>query len=201
VIDENGFAVVEKILDDAACDSLAAELTVPGRRGGTRRALDIPIVQAVASCPAVVELVGSATIPVRATFFDKTSEANWKVAWHQDRMVAMAERVDHWGFGPWREKEGMWHVEPPLEFLERTLAVRLHIDACGAENGPLRVIAGTHRLGKLSAERIAALVAKSTPEDICVGRGGALVMRPLLLHASSAAIHPSHRRVLHIEYR
>ncbi len=39
------------------------------------------------------------------------------------------------------------------------------------------------------------------PEHVCVlPRGGALLMRPLLLHASSPATGPGHRRVLHIEY-
>jgi len=40
-----------------------------------------------------------------------------------------------------------------------------------------------------------------TPAEVCsVGCGGALVMRPLVLHASSAATAPTHRRVIHIEY-
>ena len=33
-----------------------------------------------------------------------------------------------------------------------------------------------------------------------VRSGGALVMRPLLLHSSIAAVDPGHRRVLHFEY-
>jgi hypothetical protein len=33
-----------------------------------------------------------------------------------------------------------------------------------------------------------------------VKRGGAVVMRPLLLHSSTTATTPKHRRVLHFEY-
>jgi len=39
------------------------------------------------------------------------------------------------------------------------------------------------------------------PEAICtVGRGGAVVMRPRLLHASSPVKTASHRRVIHLEF-
>jgi hypothetical protein len=33
-----------------------------------------------------------------------------------------------------------------------------------------------------------------------VPRGGTLLVRPLLLHASAPAIHPGHRRVVHLEF-
>jgi hypothetical protein len=36
--------------------------------------------------------------------------------------------------------------------------------------------------------------------DCCVERGGILAFRPLILHASSTAVSPSHRRVLHFEF-
>jgi hypothetical protein len=41
-----------------------------------------------------------------------------------------------------------------------------------------------------------ALVANA----VDLPRGGVLLMRPLLLHASSASQVPRHRRVLHIEW-
>jgi len=37
------------------------------------------------------------------------------------------------------------------------------------------------------------------PECV-VGRGGALLMRPLLLHASSPSQRPAHRRVIHLDF-
>lgn len=84
--------------------------------------------------------------------------------------------------------------------LERMVTVHLHLDACHRHNGPLRVLPGTHRLGKLDSGQIEALRAQSA-EVVCeVKCGGALLMRPLLLHASSAAQSPGHRRVIHIEY-
>jgi hypothetical protein len=104
------------------------------------------------------------------------------------------------GFGPWSSKEGVTHVQPPVGVLERMVAVRLHLDDCAASNGPLRVIPGSHASGRLSAAGIAAIRARE-PECVCVARAGDPArVEALLLHASSAATAPGHRRVLHVEY-
>jgi ectoine hydroxylase-related dioxygenase (phytanoyl-CoA dioxygenase family) len=80
------------------------------------------------------------------------------------------------------------------------LAIRLHLDPCGADNGPVRVINGTHRLGRLAPDAIDRLRAEQ-PESECLAAEGALLaFRPLLLHASSPAVRAGHRRVIHIEY-
>jgi ectoine hydroxylase-related dioxygenase (phytanoyl-CoA dioxygenase family) len=80
------------------------------------------------------------------------------------------------------------------------LTMRLHLDDCGAENGPLRALPGTHRQGWLEAEAIERF-KREVAERVCVvGKGGVVLMRPLLLHASSRATKPGHRRVLHLEF-
>ena len=79
------------------------------------------------------------------------------------------------------------------------LAIRLHVDESGIDNGPLRVIAGSHRKGRLSAEQIANW-NKELAVTCTVPKGGALVMRPLLLHASSSCVVPKSRRVIHLEF-
>ena len=120
--------------------------------------------------------------------------------WHQDLTVAARERVDLPGYGPWTDKAGVPHVQPPVEVLEQMLAIRVHLDPCSAENGPVRVIDGTHRFGRLAAEAIDQIRADRS-ESVCVAAEGALLaFRPLLLHASSPATRPDHRRVIHIEY-
>jgi len=137
---------------------------------------------------------------VRGIFFDITPGANWNVAWHQDLSLALQERRELAGWGPWSQKAAVWHVQPPASFLEKMLTLRIHLDPCGLENGPLRVLPGTHLSGRLDAAKIAAL-REEIAERVCtVPQGGALLMRPLLLHASSAAQLPAHRRVLHIEW-
>ena len=80
------------------------------------------------------------------------------------------------------------------------LTVRLHLDDADADNGALRVLAGTHRLGRLSAESIAECRETHT-EVLCAAKAGdALLMRPLLLHASARSTSERRRRVLHIEF-
>jgi hypothetical protein len=62
-------------------------------------------------------VLGSACRPVRAILFDKTPTMNWSLAWHQDRTIVVAERVDVEGFGPWTVKSGLIHVAPPVDVL------------------------------------------------------------------------------------
>jgi len=146
------------------------------------------------------EVLGNAAFPVKATWFDKTPAANWRVAWHQDRTIAVRERREAPGFSCWTVKEGEPHVQPPREVLEGMVALRLHLDDCPAENGALRVLSGSHRAGILSAEAIREWSERGQAVTVEAPAGDVLLMRPLLLHASSSAIVPSRRRVLHLEY-
>ena len=211
---KDGFLIVQDLLPKDTCAALAAELTAlldqqqqtnPKARGGLRNVLRIsPLAASVASSENILslvsDLIGSAAFPVRAILFDKTDGANWGVPWHQDLAIAVAERRDTEGFGPWSVKEGVVHVQPPMEVLANMVTVRLHLDDCNADNGALRVLPGSHLDGELSSEDIAARSGKSAGVMCEVSTGGALAMRPLLLHASSPAKNPSHRRVFHIEY-
>jgi ectoine hydroxylase-related dioxygenase (phytanoyl-CoA dioxygenase family) len=215
-IHQQGFALCEGVLDEnqiaALCemesDGTAKDEISSRRRSGAlyarRNMLDIAAVRTIARSGVVRSLVepvlGPNCFAVRGILFDKTPEANWKVVWHQDFTIAVQQKREAPGFGPWSEKAGVTHVQPPMEILERMLAVRLHLDDCGMENGPLRVLPGSHRTGRLSATDIAAW-RERTPETICAAlRGSALLMQPLLLHASSAAGVAAHRRVLHLEW-
>jgi ectoine hydroxylase-related dioxygenase (phytanoyl-CoA dioxygenase family) len=158
----------------------------------------------IAASPEIRALVeptlGHLARPVRGILFDKLPSANWKVPWHQDLSIAVAQRLDVAGFGPWSVKEGVTHVQPPVELLQNMLTVRLHLDDCQSDNGPLRVLPGSHRLGVLDAKQIASL-RTTTAESVCTCNAGDVVlMRPLLLHASSAAQKVGHRRVVHIEF-
>ena len=53
---------------------------------------------------------------VRAIVFDKTTNANWGVAWHQDKTIAVSHKLDRHGWGPWSLKDGVHHVQPLLRF-------------------------------------------------------------------------------------
>lgn len=175
---------------------------VPG--AGDRDGLGEPAVQELAACAPVRALVtphlGPQAFAFRATLFDKHATANWLVAWHQDRVVPVQAQVAAAGYGPWSTKpDGPW-VEPPAAVLAHLLAVRVDLDGSGAANGGLRVLPGSHRGGVLAPETIAAQVAATAAVVPEVPSGGALVLRPLLLHASSRSPHPGHRRIVHLEF-
>ena len=148
----------------------------------------------------VEENLSKSAFPVRGLLFDKTPMANWVVPWHQDLTICVAEKIDVPGYGPWTMKAGMCHVQPPVSILENMLSVRIHLDDCDESNGALRVIPGTHRLGRLTPERISEQQRSANYISCAVPAGCVVLMRPLLLHASSPASHADHRRVIHIDY-
>ncbi|MDW5415337.1 phytanoyl-CoA dioxygenase family protein [Iodobacter sp. CM08] len=130
-----------------------------------------------------------------ALFFEKSASRNWLVAVHQDLSIPVAERIEHPALQGWSVKEGQLYVRAPVEVLQQLIAVRIHLDACGAEDGPLRLVPGSHLQGLVTAED-AALARQQ--EIVCVAESGsALLMRPLLLHSCSKSSGKSQRRVLH----
>jgi hypothetical protein len=213
-LDRDGYALVPAAIAPATLDPLQAALDEMARaaaggpergpygvRNLLRRALAVrELGRSLADGPRVAPVLGAGAFAVRGLFFDKPANANWKVPWHQDLSIAVRERSDVPGFGPWSVKAGVPHVQPPVEILQRMLAVRIHLDDCGEENGPLNVLAGSHAQGRLSPEAIREWRARAAPVTCLLPRGGALLMRPLLLHASSASRQPGHRRVIHLEF-
>ena len=207
-IEELGFAIVPDVLDEREIVRLETAIGrdhMESGRGGLRNLLDrAPEVAALADSPTIRRLVepvlGSSGVVARGILFDKTPDANWKVPWHQDLTIAVQCKIETQGYGPWTMKENVHHVQPPVEVIEKMLAVRIHLDDCGEENGPLKVIPGTHRVGRLSAGQIQSMQQTMPVERCDVKRGDAILMRPLLLHSSSAAESPAHRRVIHLEY-
>lgn len=213
-IANDGFALVEQVLAKQTIESLievianAQNSSFVKCRGNSIYAIRnllqvVPEIQALASKPPIIDLattvLGVDAHPVKAILFDKTAEANWKVAWHQDLTIAVKEKKTVESFSPWSEKAGIPHVQPPVEILENLLTLRIHLDNCDADNGALKVIPKSHLYGKLDYKQISRPL--NWQVHICTASSGdVLVMRPLLLHSSSVSVQPKHRRVLHIEY-
>jgi ectoine hydroxylase-related dioxygenase (phytanoyl-CoA dioxygenase family) len=204
----DGFSMFEGLLNESAVDDLVSfmeqNISVESGRGGARNLLDFPEMLVLAESSVVrneVEAVlGRSARVVRGILFDKTEGANWKVPWHQDVTIAVVNKVEAEGFGPWSMKAGVLHVQPPATVLERMVSVRLHLDDCPKKNRALRVIARSHTSGKLEERLIQELAERSATVTCSMLRGGVLMMRPLLLHASSASTIPGHRRVIHFDY-
>jgi hypothetical protein len=132
----------------------------PGRRGyAPNEAVRALIVDGGALGDLAAFFAARAMKPVRVLFFDKTIETNWAVPWHQDRTIAVSERVETPGFGAWSVKEGVAHVEPPVSLLENMLTLRLFLDDCDAGDGPLEIACNTHKIGRIPAQE-AATVAR-----------------------------------------
>ncbi|CAN7222634.1 phytanoyl-CoA dioxygenase family protein [Brevundimonas sp. LjRoot202] len=147
-----------------------------------------------------MELTSATARPVRAVLFDKTADGNWSVAWHQDRTIPVRERAEVDGFGPWSMKDGVPHVAPPPDVLARMITLRIHLDDVDADNAPLRVARGSHRLGRVPAAE-AALLAESRPQTVCLARTGDVwAYKTLILHTSAPSRQAMRRRVLQVDY-
>jgi len=202
-MEDRGFEILEGILSPDSCDQLGSVLASKGR-AGSRHLMSHPAVQDIAHRPPLLELarewVGPSAVPYRATLFHKSGARNWLVVWHQDTTLPLSSRIDSSEWGPWSVKDGVTYAHAPTWALEKVVALRVHLDDSTAENGPLRVIPGSHREGVLSDDEVFRKARESPAVDCVVRRGGVLRMRPLLIHASSKSNRPEPRRVLHLEY-
>ena len=149
---------------------------------------------------AASTLLAAPARPVRAVLFDKTPEANWLVAWHQDRTISVQVRVETPGFGPWSRKDGALHVAPPVRVLEGMATLRIHLDPVGPGNAPLRVALGSHRIGLVPAAEAAARAAAFPQAECLAEPGDVWAYATPILHASDRSRTPARRRVLQVDY-
>ena len=202
MLEDAGFAQIAGAVATGQCAELIIAIDGGGAgRAGTRNLLDVPLCRNLAmrftAHAQIGPLLPHGAVAVQCTLFDKSPERNWLVALHQDLTIPVLERVPHPRCTGWSEKEGVLYVQPPVAVLELLVAVRVHLDDSGLASGPLRVVPGSHRHGRLSAEA-ARTLRDQRGEIECVARqGDVLLLRPLLLHSSSKARSPAPRRVLH----
>ena len=205
---EDGYAMVPGILDRETVSALQASIAhLVGEKdsAGIRDlASKIQTIRELAESPLIRALVepnlGKGSRLVRSILFTKNVDTNWGVSWHQDLAIAVRKRAEIDGYSGWSMKEGVTHVQPPVSVLEGMLAVRLHLDPADESNGALMVIPGSHSLGRIPAGE-AADVARRLGSHTCTAQAGdALLLRPLILHASSKSMSTVPRRVIHLEF-
>jgi len=206
--EKDGFALLRSA---ASADQIAeliesieaarASKSAPGMRNLLNRCATVRTFATSGKASAMArEILGGQPLPVRAILFDKTPTSNWYVTWHQDLSIPVKAKIDLPGYSSWSEKEGVIHVQPPAEILERMVSLRIHLDACAESNGPIKFIAASHLSGILAPDAIARW-RDQQPHAVCAAeQGDVIAMRPLILHSSSVAESPEHRRVLHLEY-
>ncbi len=133
----------------------------------------------------------------KAIYFDKPSESNWFVAYHQDLSISVKERANLESYVNWTFKKGQHGVQPPIQILKDTITIRIHLDDTDKNNGALKVIPKSHLNGIVRTDSKDWNIEN---EVVCeVSKGGVMLMKPLTLHASNRTTNGKKRRVIHLE--
>ncbi|ADF52510.1 MAG: phytanoyl-CoA dioxygenase [Zunongwangia sp.] len=146
----------------------------------------------------ISELYQSQCFLTKAIYFDKPSKSNWFVAYHQDLSISVDKKADLEQYVNWTFKKGQFGVQPPIAILQDTITIRIHLDRTDRNNGALKVIPKSHLNGVVRTESKDWNIDN---EFLCdVERGGAMLMKPLTLHASNRTTNGKQRRVIHLEF-
>ncbi|MBT4868433.1 MAG: phytanoyl-CoA dioxygenase [Planctomycetaceae bacterium] len=216
-IEQNGFAILAAVFGDDVVDQILSQLSVimddrmehsesirarSGAVYAARNVLEVfPPAADIWQTPRLLQVIGETLGPdfglVRVLYFDKPPDRTWTLPWHKDLTITVRRPTGNAAEQfKIRDKAGVPHVDAPLEVLESMLTLRLHLDEVTSENGPLKVVTGSHRSGK-------RLTLDDGPQKtICVNRGDVLAMRPLVSHSSARSVAGTtrHRRILHFEF-
>lgn len=202
---DRGFGIFPSVFEprELSAALIAATTSATRSKAGARHLLHLTAVRQLAEDSRLLKLasqfIGS-PIPFKATWFDKSPASNWLVSWHQDTALPLRSTIEAVGWGPWSIKAGQIYGHAPASVLSGVIALRVHIDHSREDNGPLRVLPGTHSRGRIPEQQIAAVTEEVPAEDCLVDAGGVVAMRPLTIHASSKSRSALPRRVLHFEY-
>lgn len=204
-IDKEGAQFFKAALSGAQLSELEGVLAAQPRDRAGLRLSGIPELPPfldpgglVGQIPASV--LGLECLPVRAILFDKSTVQNWSLGWHQDRTIAVRQRIDVDGFGPWSIKSGMIHVEPPFDLLASMVTIRVHLDPVPATNAPLLIAPGSHKCGRIPTPEISDVVHRCGIIACLADAGDVWLYATPILHASDAAVEPQRRRVLQVDY-
>jgi ectoine hydroxylase-related dioxygenase (phytanoyl-CoA dioxygenase family) len=146
----------------------------------------------------ISNLFGNDYFVVKSIYFDKPEKSNWFVAYHQDLTISVDKKIESQEFGPWTLKQNQFAVQPPLNILQENFTIRIHLDDTNDKNGALKVIPTSHLKG---IYRLDSINFDKENEKVCdIKKGGIMIMKPLLFHASGRTINNHKRRAIHIEF-
>jgi ectoine hydroxylase-related dioxygenase (phytanoyl-CoA dioxygenase family) len=212
-IRRNGFSVIEDVFTDTEVETILTAINDTNPKNETfRKSNDLfAIRQFLKEVPDAIGIVfkeklkkiikrlfGEDYFLVKSIYFDKPATSNWFVSYHQDLTISVDQKVEIAGFGPYTNKHNQFSVQPPLNILESSFTIRIHLDDTNEENGALKVIPNSHSKGMYRPETINWDVEQEVSCN--VARGAVMIMKPLLLHSSSRTTNNKKRRVIHLEF-
>ena len=191
-------------LEQALASTLADDPAIRGGEGTVFAARNVlrlwPLAASVWHRPALLGVLTAALGEdfglVRPLYFDKPPGHSWALPWHKDLTVAVRDnRIGGSHFARPTRKAGVPHAEAPTHLLEDMLTARIHLDNVTDENGPLKVVPGSHREGK-------SLRLDGPVVTLHAAAGDVLLIRPLVAHCSNRSLDDTarHRRILHLEF-
>jgi len=209
----DGFSIIPQLYTDTEIESIKAVVEKTDRSSsGFQKSNDLfairrflkEVPEAVALIfkdkllKQVSEIFGDDYKVVKSIYFDKPEQSNWFVAYHQDLTIAVDKKAEQRDYINWTVKQDQFSVQPPLSILQHNFTIRIHLDDTNENNGALKVIPGSHSKG---VYRTKTIDWSSETEVFCkVRKGGVMIMRPLLMHASNKSTNHTQRRVIHIEF-
>lgn len=215
-VNSEGFTIIEKVYSDHEIEKIISEIkkvtNVENENSTFRKSEDLfAIRQFHKEIPETLNYIfnqnlreiiksnfGDNFFITKSIYFDKPEKSNWFVAYHQDLTISVDRKVEVDNFENWTTKQKQFAVQPPKEILEQNFTIRIHIDKTTKENGALKVLNKSHKKGIV---RIDTIEVENETETICeVEKGGIMIMRPLLFHASNKTTNNERRRVIHIEF-
>ncbi|RNC85320.1 MAG: phytanoyl-CoA dioxygenase [Balneola sp.] len=212
-LEENGYSILSDLYSDREISQILAciESTEQGGESFMKAKDLFAIRQLIKNVPELtgllfngklIELLSdlseSEYFLTKAIYFDKPGESNWFVAYHQDLSISVDKKVELENYSNWTFKKGQYGVQPPIEILQDTITIRIHLDKTDEKNGALKIIPKSHLNGII---RTGSKGWDIENEVVCkVEKGGAMLMKPLALHSSNRTTNGKKRRVIHLEF-
>lgn len=209
-IEEKGFTILHNIYTHAEVEQLLFIIEGVDKNNRSFRSIDSLFAarQFLIEVPAATTIIfnqnlrtlitaifGKDYYVVKSIYFDKPHNSNWFVSYHRDLTISVNAKNLTQGYIHWTKKPYGFAVQPPLSLLEKNFTVRIHLDDTNENNGALKVIPGSH------CNNLQPGQTRNAGEVICsIQRGGVMLMKPLLLHASGRTTNGRQRRVIHIEF-
>jgi ectoine hydroxylase-related dioxygenase (phytanoyl-CoA dioxygenase family) len=190
---ETGAYRIRDLLSHSELLALRRLNRMPPSRAGNRALLSRPWCKALAArlisrLPHLNQLIA-----IQCTLFEKSAARNWLVAPHQDLSFPVTAN----SVTGRDTTDGVRIARADARVLAASVVIRVHLDKCNANDGPLRIVVGSHRNGILTQDEISESVLTKHVELQTANSGDAWMMSPLLIHASSKTTGNSRRRVLH----